>query len=56
MNWPIWTNRPTPPAFWRLVDGYPEADKAKGYLEGFLAGIAHPDSARPDSSADGDVD
>ena len=43
-------------AFWRLVDGYPEADRAKGYLEGFLAGIAHPDSARPDSSADSDVD
>jgi len=43
-------------AFWRLVDGYPEADKAKGYLEGFSAGIAHPDSARSDSSADGDVD
>jgi predicted metal-dependent hydrolase len=24
--------------FWRLVGRYPEADKAKGYLEGYLAG------------------
>ena len=42
--------------FWRLVDRYPEAEKAKGYLEGFLAGSAHPDRARPGRRADGDVD
>ena len=24
--------------FWRLVGRYPDAEKAKGYLEGFLAG------------------
>ena len=24
--------------FWSLVDGYPAAEKAKGYLEGYLAG------------------
>lgn len=28
------------PAFWRLISVYPETDKAKGYLEGFLAGQA----------------
>ena len=25
-------------AFWRLVAGYPEADRAKGFLEGYLQG------------------
>jgi predicted metal-dependent hydrolase len=26
------------PAFWRLVDAYPQAEKAKGFLEGFQLG------------------
>jgi predicted metal-dependent hydrolase len=30
------------PAFWRLVAGYPEADRAKGFLEGYLAGQGAP--------------
>ena len=30
-------------AFWRLVDRYPEADRARGYLAGFLAGQQHRD-------------
>jgi len=28
--------------FWRLVGQYPAADKAKGYLEGYLAGQGQP--------------
>lgn len=49
--------------FWRLVDGYPRADRAKGYLEGFAAGqgrplddgdVDDPDSNHPDTDdADG---
>ena len=27
--------------FWRLVDRYPEAERARGFLEGYLAGIKH---------------
>jgi predicted metal-dependent hydrolase len=30
------------PAFWRLVARYPEAERAKGYLEGYLAGLGRP--------------
>jgi predicted metal-dependent hydrolase len=30
------------PAFWRLVAGYPDAERAKGYLEGYLAGQGRP--------------
>jgi predicted metal-dependent hydrolase len=29
-------------AFWRLVGRYPEAERAKGYLEGYLAGQGAP--------------
>lgn len=52
--------------FWDLVGGYPDADKAQGYLEGFQAGVAHqapghpadgPSSpSGPLSSPDSDVD
>ena len=45
-SWPIWSSRPTPRSFWRLVDRYPDAAKARGYLEGFLAGIAQRGSGR----------
>ena len=37
-------------AFWRLVAGYPEAERAKGYLEGYLQG----QGAQPGSGADED--
>lgn len=30
-------------AFWRLVATYPEADRARGYLEGYLVGQGRPD-------------
>lgn len=33
------------PAFWRLVATYPDAARAKGYLEGYLAGQGRPDTA-----------
>ncbi|WP_375432290.1 YgjP-like metallopeptidase domain-containing protein [uncultured Friedmanniella sp.] len=32
------------PAFWRLVASYPEAARARGYLEGYLAGQGRADS------------
>jgi predicted metal-dependent hydrolase len=41
-------------AFWGLVDRYPETEKAKGFLEGFLAGRAYPDRAPSDRSGDAD--
>ena len=31
------------PAFWQLVNRYPESDRARGYLAGFLAGQQHRD-------------
>jgi len=31
------------PAFWQLVNRYPESDRARGYLAGFLAGQQHHD-------------
>jgi len=31
------------PAFWRLVAGYPQAERAQGFLEGYLAGQGKPD-------------
>lgn len=34
-------------AFWRLVQSYPRADQARGYLEGYLAGQGRPDPADP---------
>jgi predicted metal-dependent hydrolase len=36
-------------AFWRLVGRYPEAARARGYLEGYLAGQGRPD---PDGTED----
>jgi predicted metal-dependent hydrolase len=30
------------PRFWRLVARYPDAERAKGYLEGYLAGQGRP--------------
>jgi hypothetical protein len=42
-------------AFWRLVDRYPEAARARGYLEGFLAGSGQPGGDR-DPTDDNDVD
>lgn len=43
--------------FWRLVDGYPRADRARGYLEGFAAGQGRPlDDADPDDADPDDVD
>lgn len=35
-------------AFWQLVAGYSEADRARGYLEGYLAGQGRPDVAEAD--------
>lgn len=40
--------------FWRLVDRYPDAAKAKGYLEGYAAGARNGAGGPPDVS--GDVD
>ena len=37
--------------FWRLVSTYPDAARAKGYLEGYVAG-----QGRPDAAEDDDVD
>ena len=44
--------------FWRLVDRYPDADKARGYLEGYTAGIKHGagDSVAELPDPAGDVD
>ena len=35
-------------AFWRLVARYPDADRAKGFLEGYLAGQGVPAGADED--------
>lgn len=40
-------------AFWRLVDGYPDQQRAKGYLEGFLAG-QRPSGGQGDHQPDVD--
>ena len=44
--------------FWRLVDRYPDADKARGYLEGYTAGIKHGTDGSVGETPDaaGDVD
>jgi predicted metal-dependent hydrolase len=43
------------PAFWRLVAGYPDAERAKGFLEGYLAGQGAPaDSGTEDDVASDD--
>ena len=44
--------------FWRLVDRYPDAEKARGYLEGYTAGIKHGagDSVAELPDPTGDVD
>lgn len=37
--------------FWRLLDGYPSGEKARGYLEGFQAGLMHqPDSQQSEAT------
>jgi predicted metal-dependent hydrolase len=36
-------------AFWRLVQAYPAAERARGYLQGYLAGQGHPaEDGEPD--------
>ena len=42
-------------AFWRLVARYPEADRARGFLEGYLAGQGAPAGAEEDD-VEGPVD
>jgi len=39
-------------AFWRLVAAYPQAERARGYLEGYVAGQGRP--GVPDSEPDVD--
>ena len=39
--------------FWRLVDRYPQAERAKGYLEGYTAGTGAPPDADDVPGADG---
>jgi predicted metal-dependent hydrolase len=36
------------PRFWQLVSRYPDAEKAQGYLEGYLAGARQPGSESDD--------
>ncbi|WP_375425291.1 M48 family metallopeptidase [uncultured Friedmanniella sp.] len=50
-------------AFWRLVAAYPQAGRARGYLEGYLAGQGRPapdedapDQEAPDQGAAGEGD
>jgi predicted metal-dependent hydrolase len=40
------------PAFWGLVARYPEAERAKGYLEGYLAGQGRPAAAEGEDGVD----
>ena len=43
------------PRFWALVDAYPRAERAKGYLEGYGAGVGqqdHSGSGRASGSVD----
>lgn len=42
--------------FWRLVAGYPDAERAKGFLEGYLAGQGVPAGERRDDDDLEDVD
>ncbi len=42
-------------AFWRLVDGYPHSERARGFLEGYLAGQQRGGHASEVDSG-GDVD
>jgi hypothetical protein len=47
------------PAFWRLVDRYPRAERAKGFLEGVALASgtdASLDDADVTSAADGQAD
>lgn len=39
-------------AFWRLVESYPEAARAKGYLEGYVAGQRRTGPEHPGGSAE----
>lgn len=38
--------------FWRLVDAYPERERATGYLQGYLAGQRGGSAAAPDVDVD----
>jgi len=40
--------------FWQLVDAYPGAERAKGYLEGFAAGQGRPGNGGEVDGPDGD--
>ena len=40
-------------AFWRLVAGYPDAERAKGFLEGYLAGQGVPAGEGADDDLEG---
>ena len=40
-------------ALWRLVSRYPEADRARGFLEGYLAGQGAAPAEDLDDGADG---
>ena len=42
------------PAFWRLVASYPDAERAKGFLEGYLAGQGAPADSGTDDDVQGD--
>ncbi|WP_461021733.1 M48 metallopeptidase family protein [Thalassiella azotivora] len=45
------------PAFWRLLEGYPRTERARGYLDGFAAGRDLPPlSGADDDEAGDDVD
>ncbi|MFL6026743.1 MAG: M48 family metallopeptidase [Friedmanniella sp.] len=39
-------------AFWRLVARYPDAERGKGYLEGYLAGQGQPATAEDQDDVD----
>jgi predicted metal-dependent hydrolase len=39
-------------AFWRLVARYPDAERGKGYLEGYLAGQGQPATAEDQNDVD----
>lgn len=42
-------------AFWRLLEAYPHTDRARGFLEGVVAGGAQPPGGEPaPASTDGD--
>jgi predicted metal-dependent hydrolase len=42
------------PAFWRLVAAYPDAERARGFLEGYLAGQGAPAAGGLDDDVETD--